>query len=189
MVPSVFYSCERYCEGGIWQGGIGSCRQLNMRNLRCMLTTPTSTHPPSTHPWSSKTVSHLWCTPTHLTPLVNYDIHSCYSCRKSPVCRDLPGGEWVAKLPTIFWKCPLAPINTLRPIQDGRHFPDDIFKCIFFNENVQVSLKNSLKFVPKVRIINILALVQTMAWRQTGNKPLSEPMMFSLLTHICITRP
>ena len=27
-------------------------------------------------------------------------------------------------------------INTLRPRQDGRHFPDDIFKCIFLNENV-----------------------------------------------------
>ena len=26
--------------------------------------------------------------------------------------------------------------NTLRPRQDGRHFPDDIFKCIFLNENV-----------------------------------------------------
>ena len=25
-------------------------------------------------------------------------------------------------------------INTLRPRQDGRHFPDDIFKRIFFNE-------------------------------------------------------
>ena len=27
-------------------------------------------------------------------------------------------------------------INTLRPRQDGSHFPDHIFKCIFFNENV-----------------------------------------------------
>ena len=26
--------------------------------------------------------------------------------------------------------------NTLRPRQDGCHFPDDIFKCIFLNENV-----------------------------------------------------
>ena len=28
-----------------------------------------------------------------------------------------------------------------------------------------------------------------MAWRLSGDKPLSEPMMISLLTHICITRP
>ena len=28
-----------------------------------------------------------------------------------------------------------------------------------------------------------------MAWRRSGDKPLSEPMMDSLLTHICVTRP
>ena len=28
-----------------------------------------------------------------------------------------------------------------------------------------------------------------MAWRRTGDKPLSEPRMESLLTHICVTRP
>ena len=28
-----------------------------------------------------------------------------------------------------------------------------------------------------------------MAWRQTGDKPLSESMMVSLPTHICVTRP
>ena len=31
-------------------------------------------------------------------------------------------------------------INTLRPRQDGRHFPDDIFKCIFLNENARILL-------------------------------------------------
>ena len=39
-------------------------------------------------------------------------------------------------------------INTLRPRQNGRHFPDDIFKCIFLNENEWISIKLSLKFVP-----------------------------------------
>ena len=47
----------------------------------------------------------------------------------------------------------------------------------------------ALKFVPKVRLNNIPALVQIMAWRRPGDKPLSEPMMGSLLTHICVTRP
>ena len=28
-----------------------------------------------------------------------------------------------------------------------------------------------------------------MAWHQSGDKPLSEPMMVNLLTHICVTRP
>ena len=79
--------------------------------------------------------------------------------------------------------------NSLRPRQNGRHFSDDIFKYIFVNENVRISIKFSLKFVPKGPINNIPALVQIMAWRLPGNKPLSEPVMVSLLTHICITRP
>ena len=80
-------------------------------------------------------------------------------------------------------------VNTLRPRQNGDHFPNDIFKCIFLNENVWVSLKISLKFVPKGPINNISALVQIMAWRRPGDKPLSEPMMVSLPTHICVTQP
>ena len=62
-------------------------------------------------------------------------------------------------------------LNTLRPTQNGRHFPDDIFKWIFLNENVWISIKLKLKFVPNVPINNIPVL-----------------MMDSLLTHICATR-
>ena len=80
-------------------------------------------------------------------------------------------------------------LNTLRPRQDGRLFPDEIFKSIFFNENVQILIKISLTFVPKAPINNIPALVRKMAWRRPGDKPLSEPMMVSLLAHICVTRP
>ena len=80
-------------------------------------------------------------------------------------------------------------VNTLRPRQDGRYFADDVLKCIFLNENVWISLKIPLKFVPRGPINNIPALVQIMAWRRPGDKPLSEPMMISLLTHICVTRP
>ena len=80
-------------------------------------------------------------------------------------------------------------LNTLRPRHNGRHFADDIFKCIFFNENVRISIKISLKFVPKGPISNIPALVQIMAWRRTGDKSLFETMMVRLLTHICVTRP
>ena len=80
-------------------------------------------------------------------------------------------------------------INTLRPRQNGRHFPDDTFKCIFLFENMWIWIKISLKFVPKVRINNIPALFQIMAWRRISGKPLSEPMMVNLLRHICVTRP
>ena len=79
--------------------------------------------------------------------------------------------------------------NTLRPRQDGRHFPDDIFKCILLNENVWILNKISLKFVPKGPINNIPSLVQIMAWRRPGDKPLSEPMVVRLLMHICVSRP
>ena len=80
-------------------------------------------------------------------------------------------------------------VNTLRQRQNGRHFADNIFKCSFLNENVWIPFKISLKFVPKDPINNIPALVQIMAWRRPGDKPLSEPLMVSLTTNICITRP
>ena len=66
-------------------------------------------------------------------------------------------------------------VNTSRPRQNGGHFPDDVFKCIFLNENAWKSIKISLKFVPKGLINNIPALIQRMAWRRPGDKPLSEP--------------
>ena len=62
-------------------------------------------------------------------------------------------------------------------------------KWIFLNEIIWISIKISLKFVPRGPINNIPALVQIMAWRRPGDKPLSEPMMVSSLTHVCVTRP
>ena len=49
--------------------------------------------------------------------------------------------------------------------------------------------KISPKFVPDDPINNIPVLGQIMAWRRPGDKPLSGPMMLSLLTHIGVTRP
>ena len=45
-----------------------------------------------------------------------------------------------------------AAVNTLRPKQNGRHFADDIFKCIFLNENVWIPIRITLKFVPRVKL-------------------------------------
>ena len=89
----------------------------------------------------------------------------------------------------ISWTITGRLFNTLRPRQNGRHFADEIFKRIFLNENVEISIKISLKFVPKGRINNIPTLVQVMAWRRPGDKPLTEPMVVRLLTNICVTRP
>ena len=80
-------------------------------------------------------------------------------------------------------------VNTLRPTKDGCQFPDDIYKCLFLNENIWIWIEILLKFTPKDPINNIPALVQIMAWRRPGDKPLSGSMMVSLLMHICVTRP
>ena len=80
-------------------------------------------------------------------------------------------------------------VNTLRPRQDGRHSADNIFICIFFNEYCCILIEFPLKYVRKGPIDNNPALVQIMAWRRSGDKPLSEPMVISLPTHICVTQP
>ena len=97
---------------------------------------------------------------------------------------DVRGFLWFGMINTIY----SSAINTLRLRQNGRHF-QDIFKCIFLNENVKISIKISLKFVPKGPVNYITALNQIMAWCRPGDKSLSEPMMVSLLTQICITLP
>ena len=80
-------------------------------------------------------------------------------------------------------------INTLRLRQNGRHFADEIFRRTSFNEDIWILINVSLNFVPKGQINNIPALVQIIAWHQRGHKPLSKPVMVSLLTHICVTQP
>ena len=96
---------------------------------------------------------------------------------KITVCKYFP-------MPQLQWQ-----FNTLRPRQNGRRFTENVFKRMFLNENVWISLKISLQFVSKGPINNIPALVQIMAWRRPGDKPLSEPMVVSLPTHICVARP
>ena len=88
--------------------------------------------------------------------------------------------------PGVFPEFHVWSINSLRPRHYGHQFTDDIFKCISLNENVWILLQILLKLVPEVQIDNIPALVSIMAWCRPGDKPLSEPMMASLLTHICV---
>ena len=49
-------------------------------------------------------------------------------------------------------------VNTLRPTENGRRLADDTFKRISLNENVEISIKISLKFIPNSPIENIPAL-------------------------------
>ena len=78
-------------------------------------------------------------------------------------------------LPVIHWLYGLQIIqddlteihkNRFRPRQNGRHFPDDIFKCIFLNEYVCISITISPKFVPKGPIEYIPSFVQIMIWHR-----------------------
>ena len=65
----------------------------------------------------------------------------------------------------------------MRLWQNGRHFADDTFRRIFLSENLRISLIFHWSYFPKGPINNIPALVQIMAWRRVGDKPLSEPML------------
>ena len=94
------------------------------------------------------------------------------------------------------WKCRLlttlaarCKINSYIRGQNVHHFADDIFKYIFLDETVCISIEISRNFVPNGPIDNVPALVQVLTWCWTGERPLSEPMMVALLTHICVTLP
>ena len=79
--------------------------------------------------------------------------------------------------------------NKVRPRQNCCRFADELLKWIILNENIKNSLKVALKFVPKVPINNIPALVKIMAWCRPGDKLLSEPIRVNLQTQLCINRP
>ena len=69
--------------------------------------------------------------------------------------------------------------NIVRPRKNGCRFADNILKYIFLNDSVRISIKISMKIVPKGPINNIPSSVQIMAWRRPDAKPLSEPLMVS----------
>ena len=93
------------------------------------------------------------------------------------------------ELTTIWRKWDI--INFLWPLTHwGRDKMAAIFQMTFSNAFSRMKIYEFwLRFVPKGPINNIPALVQIMAWRWSGDRPLSEPTMASLLMHICITRP
>ena len=64
-----------------------------------------------------------------------------------------------------------------------------IFKCICTNENRGIMIQISLKLVPEGSIVSKTALRYKMAWNRASDKSLSEQMMVSLVTQICITWP
>ena len=83
----------------------------------------------------------------------------------------------------------MTSFNTHCPKQIGQHFADEKFKCIFLSEIVLISIKISQKFVTRDPKHNNWALVQFIVWHWPCNKPITEPMMVRLLTHICVIWP
>ena len=75
-------------------------------------------------------------------------------------------------------------VETRWPPFSRRHF-----RTHFLERKCYNLINDSLKFVPDGPINNFPVLVQIMAWHRPGDKPLSEPMMIRLPTHICVTRP
>ena len=94
-----------------------------------------------------------------------------------PVCSDIDQSKHQSCTSLVFVReIHWWPLNSPHkgPITQ-KMFPfDDV---IIFNENVWISIRISLKFVPKVPRDNKPSLVQIMAWWRPGNKPLSEPIM------------
>ena len=68
-------------------------------------------------------------------------------------------------------------VNASRLRQNGCHFADGNLNCIFFNENHYILIQIALNFSPKSPLENNSTLVEVMAWLQTGDKPLCEPML------------
>ena len=56
--------------------------------------------------------------------------------------------------------------DALRPRQDGCHFADNIFKCIFVNETFEFQIKFHRNMFLLGLIDHTPALVQIMAWRR-----------------------
>ena len=63
------------------------------------------------------------------------------------------GSSWV-------WEMFTRTLKHIEVAKSGHHLADDIFKCIFWNEISYISIKITLKFVPKVLIDNKQALFQ-----------------------------
>ena len=131
-----------------------------------------------------------WCTCSRQCDLWhNFQVYSGTCIMKHQVVSPVTVVHYSSMFSSIFIFHNLVinvSINTLRPRQNGRHFADDIFKCIFLNENVWIPIKISLSLFLRVQ------LTISQHWFRLwlgADQPLSGPMMVRLPTHIFVTRP
>ena len=79
-------------------------------------------------------------------------------------------------------------IYTLRPEQDGHHFADDIFKCIFLGKkNYCISIQIMMRLIPKGPIESKWVWVQVMAWCLFSANPLLKPIVTQFTDHIYVS--
>ena len=76
-------------------------------------------------------------------------------------------------------------IHTLFKLSDNIHVPYSIYNILQFMS----PFSYAFSWIKKKNRLRFPALFQIIAWRQSGDKPLSESMVISLLTLICVTRP
>ena len=87
--------------------------------------------------------------------------HWCHPIRRSISARTICDNKPTYKLVWTSWFSHFS-----HTAENGRHFADYIFRCIFGNEMFCISFRISLKFVPMCPIDNNTTLVLIMAWRR-----------------------
>ena len=97
-------------------------------------------------------------------------------------CQFAPIPSHVSSKHLTLYSAPTPPTpattTTHHPPTPPPPFWQTIFSdCIFLNENDRIPIQISLNHAPRSPIDKKPALVQVMAWRRTGGKPLPEPMM------------
>ena len=112
-------------------------------------------------------ISNMFCIPSHapISDLMGCSFHRNHS------------GVTGSNMWNVWIYHTLSSLTHPPPDKMAAILADDIFNCIFLNENDRILTQISLKYVPRSPIDNKSSLVQVMAWRRTGDKPLPEPMM------------
>ena len=100
--------------------------------------------------------------------------------------------DWRKYIQNVVWKRPA----TLFRAPCVKHTEDETRWLTFCRRHFQmhflewrISTDISLKFAPTGPIDNISALVKSWFWRRPSDMLLSETMMVSFQTHICVTLP
>ena len=75
----------------------------------------------------------------------------CWTSLSFGKCTEMTNLRYFTRLFSVILHYTMV-INTLRPRENGRHFADDIFKCIFTNENLWISIKFHWSLFPRVQL-------------------------------------